>query len=399
MDIGWFGLALAASARFMSVYAIRVGASPTELGLLASLPSLVLLFASALAVRWRRRYPSSTRAVFWPAFGFRLSFLLPVFTPFFPHEWQPVWLILSVTIPALPQGVGSIIFLIMMREAVHDQAMTALVSRRALAMNISVALGAVAFGFWLERVAFPLNYQLMFLFAFVITLVSLWHVNRVRPMIAPVIDAVNHPSVPRIPWRDPAFRRVAFITAIMHIGFFSVFPLMPLYLVDGLGANEGFMALISLAELAAAASVASIACRIVARIGNRSTIALGMSGTALGAFSIALAPGLYYTVPAALLTGASWTLAGIGLFGYFTEHSPKEENSRYTTAYMQVVASSMFVAPLIGSALAENGIELVYVLLIGAGLRLLAALFTDMNGVTHRFRWETLRPHFRGYGA
>ena len=42
MDVAWFGLALAASSRFAQFYAIRLGATPIELGWLAALPSLVL---------------------------------------------------------------------------------------------------------------------------------------------------------------------------------------------------------------------------------------------------------------------------------------------------------------------------------------------------------------------
>src|SRR5690606_23909870 len=121
LDIVWFGLAMPAIDRFREVYAIRLGADANQLTLLASLPALVLLFASSLAGRWMSRYSNSTQAVFWPGIGFRLAFLLPALTAFMPASFQLHWLTLAIILPSLAQGISAVGFVVMMRESVHEK--------------------------------------------------------------------------------------------------------------------------------------------------------------------------------------------------------------------------------------------------------------------------------------
>ncbi|GAB4520915.1 MAG: MFS transporter [Anaerolineae bacterium] len=370
MDIAWFGLALATTSRFLSVYAIQLNASAMELAWITALPSLVMMFSSSLAVWWRRRFTNTIQAMFWPSLGFRLSFLLLVFTPYLPVELQPWWLIVSVTLPAVPQGIGSVLFLVMMREAVQSERLASLVSRRSTAMNVTVAISAVACGFWLENVAFPLNYQIIFFLGFVATLVSLWHVQRVRlqsqiiPPPAPTERRTNS-------WRYPGAWKSAAMTMITHVVYFAILPLTPLYLVDEMGASEGFMAMFGLMELAAGAIMALFTGQMVRTIGNRSTAAIGMVGTAASVVFIAFAPALWMTLISAIVLGASWTAAGIGVFGYVNEQARGEgAGPAHMTVHLQTFALAAFVGPLVASQLVEWGVDLVAVLLLGAASRL-----------------------------
>lgn len=388
MDIAWFGVALATTSRFLSIYAIRVGASPLHLNLLASLPALALLLGTLAGVQWRARYPDSVRAVFWPALGFRLMFLLPVFTPFLPREYQAIWLILSVTLPAIPQGIAGIIFMGLMREAVADERVTALLSRRSLAMNMTLALSALAFGFWLEQAPFPANYQSMFLVAFAASIVSAWYVNRVSTQ--PISFSPKSKDGAN-PWRDRNFHGVALITAITHISFFIAFPMTTLWLMDYLGASEGFVALFGLVELLSAAAASAIMPRFVGRFGNRKMIALGMVGTALGMLIIALASSLPVTLISAAILGASWASVGVGVLGYFVQQTPINETTRYSTAFMQVLHISIALGPLLGNFLFELNQNVLAVLILGSLLRLAAGMLV-VNEQPRLMRRHSLRP-------
>lgn len=378
LDIAWFGLAMPATARFLSVYAIRLDASAALLGWMAALPSLASLLTSTMAGWWRSRHADTMGALKLPALGFRLSFLLPAFTPFFPGEWQTLWLLASVTVPAFASGISSVMFLVMMRQAVLPTQLTALLSQRALAFNLTVAGATLGFGGWLKIAPFPLNYQVMFVVSFALSVLSLLLVLRVRPVMPADRPSADHP--PQNPWRSAAFHRAAFVAALVHVAFFSILAIIPLRLVDELGADEGFMSVFSVVELGAAAAFSAITSRIAARLGNLDTIALGMAGTALAGAVIAVAPNLPLTLISAALSGGMWTMAGICLFGYFSEHAPPESLTRFTTAYNQVVMLSVFVGPLLGSQLAETPLSLTTVLALGAGLRLLAAVIIHWQG-------------------
>ena len=379
LDIAWFGLAVPATSRFLSVYAIRLDASAMLLGWLAALPAIIALATSGLSGWWRKRHATTVQAVAWPGLGYRMTFLLPAFTPFLPADWQPWWLVLSVSLPAIPQGISSVLFLVLLREGVDNTRLTALMSRRSLVFNVTVGVGTLAFGVWLKQAAFPLNYQVMFLAAFAFSLMSYLNVQRVQALAPEPVIPEPGAAAPVKPWKSPAFQRVAFICVIMHISFFTLAPIIPLHLVDGLGADEGFMSIFAVAELAAAAAMAAFTNRIVRRLGTRPTIAAGMFVTAVSSLILALTPYLPVTLIASALSGAGWTVAAISQFAFFSESTPADSLTPYSTLYNQIVMLSIFIGPMIGSQLASNSIDLTAVLLIGTGLRLIAALLIPLD--------------------
>lgn len=372
LDILWFGLALPSVSRFLGLYTIKIDDSPTILGLQSSLPAIIALVTSGLALWWRRKFSTINRALLWPGLGYRLMYLLPAFTPFFPKAWQPIWLIASVSIPAIPQGISSVLFLVLLREAISTpRRLTTLTSRRSMTFNVSVGIATLLFGLWLEQVAFPHNYQIMFVAAFLLSLGSLICVQRTQVLAAEKPPSAAQPAVK--PWRAPAFRRVAVVTMLTHIAASLLWPIVTLRLVEDLGADEGFMSLFSVAELAAAALAAAATDRLVRRMGSLNAITLGMMGTALAALCFALLPDKWLTLPAAALSGAAWTMASISIFGYFSENTPPDALTPYSTRWNQVVMISLFIGPMLGTQLASSiSLSFVAVLLIGAALRALA---------------------------
>ena len=376
-DIAWFGLALAATSRFLSVYAIRVGASATEIGLITALPSLILLFSSSLGGVWQRRYTTRERALSWPGLGMRMMFILPAFTPLLPEHLRPLWLIISISLPAIPQGIAGVVFIDMMRESVSQSTLPKLLSHRALWLNIMLALGALAFGLLLEKAPYPSNYQIMFGVAFLAALLSYKHCYAIRTEPLPT-HGTTHRLSTFSPWKSPKFRQVALVTAVVQLTFTFLVSVTPIFLVKERGATEGFMAIFGMVELGAGAMMAILTPRIVRKIGNRAMIAAMMVGTALAAVIFALAPNLHLILIGAALSGGCWAAAAmIGLFGFFTENTPTENTAAYATAYQQVIGLAAFLGPMIGSLLVSGGISLVTVMLIGAGLRIGSAVVVD----------------------
>ncbi len=379
MDIAWFGLALAATTRFLQFYAIRMGADAMEQGWLTALPSLVLLFATGFSAWWRGRYESSLRALWWPAIGHRFVFLLPALTPFFPDALRLPWLILSATLPAMPQGVAASVFLVMMREAVPNERLTPLLARRALAMNICIIIGALAFGAWLEWAPFPFNYQAMFIAAFICAMMSQWHLAQLRPYRKErELSAVPKPQK-RIGQllRSPHFISVLYITAITHVAFFSMVAVVPMRL-DALGATEGFIALYGIAELAASALAAMTLNFFVSRYGNRTVIAVAMALTGVASLILAFAPSLELTLLAAALSGGAWSSAAVGVLGFFAERT-EDGDIKSTTLWHQAIFLAMFLGPITGTSLVSLGLDIVWVLVIGGALRMLAGALTHIG--------------------
>lgn len=379
MDIAWFGFALATTTRFLSVYAIHLGATASHLTWLTALPALMLLFSSTFSGWWRSRHQNTPRAVLLPSFGFRLNFFLLALTPFLPPAWQPIWLIVSVTLTAIPQGISGVIFLGLMRESITSEHWTQLNSRRHMAMNATIAIGALCAGLWLEQMPFPMNYQVMFIGAFIATMMSLWHVTRVKP----IYDApAPKPTLfDRQLWKSPQIKYMLLMVMLTHIPFFMVYPLVPLQLVEGFQAEESFIAIFGLAELIGGIIIAGFANKWMSRWGQQTIMAMAMVVTGLAVGMIALVPVVWLTLPAAFLLGGSWTLVGIGLMGLIRDGVPAEQSLNYNMIYMQCVGLATFIGPLLGSALMSGGLNLVTVLVFGAVLRVIAG---GVMGLPHK---------------
>lgn len=377
IEVAWFGVAVAATSRFLSVYAIRVGATPIDLGWMTSLPFMFLLISTTISTWWRNRFQHPMRSYFLPSIGFRATFLLPALTPLFPLRFQPLWLIVCVVLPAIPQGISSTIFVTMMRDAIPHERQTPLASKRMMWMSIMSGIGALIFGFWLEHVPFPLNYQVMFLLAFVLALISHWSVMHVKlPQHSITVPAAVIKSK-AAPMRSPVFMGAVMVVVVAHLGFLALASIVPLHMVKNMGADEGFMALYGMAEIAASATICLFTDRIIRKFGSRKVIALGVLCTGIAALTMALTHNLTIVLIAGATSGAAWTASAIAMYGLFVEaikDVPSQDVPRYTTTYNQLVWIAAFIGPMVGSNLANVGVNLIAVMVIGAVMRIVAGM-------------------------
>jgi predicted MFS family arabinose efflux permease len=381
-DIAWFGLALAATTRFLQFFALEMGASAMDLGWLTALPALIVLLTTTLSPWWRRRYDSSIQAVMIPGFIQRLAFLLPAFAPVFPEAWRVPWIVIASTAPMIGQGAVSAIFVLMMRETVDDSQLQRLLTRRHIAMNVTITIGAVAFGLMLEALPFPLNYQIMFVVAFGFAMASQWHLTRLRPLQAEAAsEPVMHRSYRQL-LADPAFRGVIAVLIAGFGAFHLVIAVIPIHLRNGLGATEGYMGVYGGLEVLAGFLAALGLNRLTRRFSNRTLIALSMAATALAVLVVALAPNREIALISALLNGAGWSIAGLCSFAFFAERTAKSD-MHAAMVYHQIIYACIFVAPLMGSWLVDAGLGVVSVLLLGFLVRLLGAAVCEF-GVDQR---------------
>lgn len=378
MDIGWFAIALAATSRYLQFYAIRMGADALELGLMSALPAICLIFSTSLSAWWRDRYSDSIHALWWPSVGYRFIFLLPAFAPFFPIQWRVLWLILAAILPALTQGMSNTIFVVMMRETVSNDAIPSLLARRQFTLNAMLLVGVVGFGILLEILPFPLNYQVMFVLAFIFSMVSQWHLGKLDSLVPPSKPKRKMHQTVRQLLKQNRFQSIAYVTSLSFVGFFSIFAIIPLFLEQSLGADEGYIALYGSAELIAGAAMMFILEPLLRKWGSRTIIACSMFGTGLAALIIALAPSLAIALIGAALTGACWNANNVATLRYFTERTTADDMNA-SMAYHEIVFAAMFIGPLLGSGLASIGLPLTSVLIIGAMLRLAAAILTHFG--------------------
>ena len=372
MDIAWFGFASAASLRFLPYFAIRLGATPLEVGLITSLPALVLFIVNWLSGWWQRRYDNSLSAMLLPTILHRAVFLLPVFAPFFPANLRPIWIVLAVTIPAVGQGVSSTVFIVLMREAVKKEQLALLMARRKFWMSVAIGIGTLLAGLLLESFPFPLNYQVVFCVAAGGSLFSLWHLTRVKVAVHEPLPIVPLARVIAEQVASPSTRSVIYVTLTAFISFYFIVGVIPVHL-EALGATEGFIAIFGVVELLAAAASTIMTTRLVRLLGNRRLAAAAVMVTALAGVILGLTSNLWIALTASVFTGAGWTLADIAIFGFFADHTDTQ-NTGATMLYNAMMYVGISIGPLLGNSLLQVGMSTASVLLLGAGLRIMGGI-------------------------
>lgn len=167
------------------------------------------------------------------------------------------------------------------------------------------------------------------------------------------------------------------VVVVAHIGFLALASVIPLHLVKNMNANEGFMAIYGMAEIAASALICLVTDRIIQKFGSRKVIAIGVLFTGIAAMAMALTHNLTIVLIAGAASGASWTASAVAMYGLFidaTKDVPSQDMTRYTNAYNQLVWIAAFIGPMVGSNLANIGVDLILVMVIGAVMRVVAGI-------------------------
>jgi hypothetical protein len=386
LEIFWASMVIAA-ATFNAAFAIRLGSSNASVGLLTSLPALLAVIISIPAGRFLK---SKTNGKPWllGAIGIhRAGYVLVALLPWLPIRGEVlgpmvVALLILMTAPVHLFNVG---FIPMLGRVIPEERRAAVFTARNVIFNATQGLCTFGFGIWLANVVFPFNYQALYLFGFVTSLLSMYFLIKVQ-----VPDKI--PSVPQPPRtnkltlperakgfasamrRHPHFARITINTFFHGSGLWAATPLYILYYVRVLDAKDDWLGL-----LGTVTSMATICGWLLWRSVMRrwgETVTLKRTIILLGFFPLAV--GLSGSLwPILILAGINGLLVpGVNLSHINTllKVMPAEDREEYTGIYMTGANLGLFIFPLLGVAAANTiGLETT---LIACGILSIAGSFS-----------------------
>jgi MFS family permease len=378
LEIFWAGF-LTAAASFNAPFALRLGATNDQIGLLSSIPALLAIVVTIPAGRFfsqrSRRMPWVTGALF----VYRLGYLLVALIPWLPVAQRGtvlIWVLILFMVPAHFFGVG---WSSMMADVVPEINRARVFALRNILVAVVVTASTFAAGRWLERIAFPINYQVLYIAGFGTSMVSVYYILQVRvPDSVVVAREERQRSTPRQLVQSareafrsqPDFVRLVINTFAHGLGLWMIGPVYVLYYVRGLGATEGWIGLNG--TLASLTPIIGFYLwqRAVRRWGEnrvlrRTIIFVGLYPVLVG-LSPGLTPILFWTALNGLLT------PGVTLshFPMLLKICPAAQRPMYLGLYTTLMNLGAFVMPMLGVSLANRfGFQPV---LIAGGLMCLA---------------------------
>ena len=405
LEIAWFGIVAGSAMAFVAIYAARQGANTFQIGLLSAAPAAVNLIFTLPAGRWLEKQPIGA-VVFRSAVLSRIFYLVWVFLPLLLAPQGQVWALIGLTLLMSIPGTALVVgFNTLFAEAVPSEWRAYVAGIRNALLAITMVTASLLSGQILNRIPFPVNYQIVFGMGFLGAAMSSLHLRFVLPFPGGVVlprvgrslgdrawpgvirtlgDALRTGVGLRFLIRSQGLRLLradvlrspfgGFVAVlfVFHLIQFLPIPLVPLYLVGQLRLSDQEISLGN-ALMQAAVFVGSLQLATLTQwLGSRRLTAFGVVLTSAYPGLIGLSRGLGLFLAASVLGGFAWSLVGGTLNNYILEKVPPGDRPAHLAWYNLVLNAAILLASLIGPFLAGK-LGLSTALILFAISRLFAA--------------------------
>jgi MFS family permease len=375
MDMAWMGVVSGSTLAFLAVYATRQGAVPTQIGLLSAVPGLVNLLFALPAGNWLSKR-SMGRTVFWSSALSRLFYVVFVPLPVLLFPQAQIWVIIIITFLMTIPGTALVVgFNAMFADLVPVEFRGHVVGIRNALISVTATIFTLISGQILDRVQFPLGYQIVFVIGFIGAAFSSLHLYYLSNLAASPkktsateIDRKPNQAVPgrrlvielnllyhrgieslRLDILRGSYAKILLLLFFWHFSQYMTIPCVTLFIVNQLKINDQMIGiangLFNIMVFFGSLKLSQLA----ARYGNKKITGIGILFLSL--FPILTSFGIYTYIAANIIGGLAWSLVGGGLYNYILEKVPGNDRPAYLAWYNLVLNAAILVGSLAGPAL------------------------------------------------
>lgn len=348
-----------ASGTFLPVFLLRLGASPSAIGLLTALPAFT---AFALAIpfgRWlqRRRntvpWYSRLRLIAWSSYG-----VMGIAAALLPRDQAIPVLLLIWGLASVPSTAAFVTFPMVMDGAAGPGGRFDLLGRRWAIAGVSAAIAVAVGGQFLGAVAFPENFEILLIVVSLAGFGSYLQSSRlVIPDQTPVPPAVAGDPRGRVRglWRlivaNRSFTRYEARVLLYTISIGLAMPILPLFYVNEVKAPDVWIGVIGSAASAGSVLGYLIARQLARRRGAALTLLPSLLLGALGPAALALIGWLPAVAAVAFAIGLAGAGAQLALFDQLMRRIPPEHGVTFSSVDQTIQNLVLVIAPNVGGVL------------------------------------------------
>ena len=421
LDTAAQGLVAAGINVFVAVYLVRLGAPNTLVGFLASAPAFGAIFLSIPAGAFLEGRKDLVRVVNVNRAFIRSAYLAIAIVPFAFVGVNAIWpVVILWTLTSIPAAVANPAWTAVVARIIPPHRRPRVNGNRWAILSVITAVGGAGFGWMLDRVSTPLNFQIVFIVSFLGGLLSIYFFGLIRmpddAQRSPSGDLDGGSSAGRFRGPDsamtttrvtskatghvarflpvgeivrmsrhyPDFARFTIAAFVYRIGLNLPVALYSIYAVREAHASNTIIGLQSTAGNLALVASYLLWGQVAARRGHRIVLLAATAGLSFYPFATSLVSNAVWLIPATLIWGAFASGIDVSFFEGLLRTCPPERLQTFIAVNSAVANVVIFFAPIAGTLLADLvGIRAA---LVGAGAISLvgSALFYFLNVAKER---------------
>jgi len=368
----------AGAMSFISIFLVRLDAPTWLVGLYTSLPALVIMLVVLPTGSFVQRQRSLISTACWGRMLFRSIIALFGLLPFLPPTIAPFVLVAARALISVPSSVFMVAFTTVLGQATTAERRPRMLSMRmAISGLFATPLGLLA-GYWLDYASYPLNYQILFLSAFVAGVVSVFVLSRLTLGATPQRhqgrkERAGLREMIALVKGTPAFRSYAVVAFFFRLSISMPMALYPIYRVRTLGCSDSWIGVLLTAQRFVGVLSYFALVRLLTRRKYRRWLWVSCVGVGLYPFTMALARTPAMLLVPAVVGGIFGSGMNIFLTNVLFEVSPEDQRPTFVAANTFLASLAGFVAPMMGTALAD-ATTIGFALIVAGALRTLTGL-------------------------
>jgi len=361
---GIVGVATGGIITFLPVFLARLGASGVTISLLTSLPALITIFlalpAGVIATRWRRIVAVSA---LW-FYVLRFCYLAVALVALLQPALVPALVVIIWALSAIPSTIANSVWYDVVGEAISPRRRPMVNGVRWALTGLVSAISVAGFGQLLQALPFPLNYQIVFLISFLSGMANIWCYSRIEvpdrepaPVRESPLAQLTRPAEILQPLVvNRGFRDLSMVTFVMRIGLNLPVGLWSLFWVHNMQASDAWIGWRATIENVAVMLGYYCWGRVASR--RHYTVVFAVVTVSLGVNVLvaahATASTRWILFFCAFLGGFSSPGIDVSLFEWLLDVMPPDERPRYVAVNTVLANVVIFLAPMIGGALAQQ---------------------------------------------
>lgn len=350
---------------FLALFALALGASKGQVGLLAAVPALLGNVLQIPAARLTERWGNRKLIILVSAAISRFLIILIILVPvIFQGDAAIYAFITLVTLRGLAGSIGVPGWTSIMADITPRRVRGNYFSARNILCSLTALGGTLLAGWLIRRYGFPAGYQLSMAVGAGIGILSLYTFSLIP---VPPLEREQSPpgekqrslrekwqTVQQIFSRYPTFRNYCGTSILWNFAVFLAGPLVAVHYRSNLGGDPGFWGVVTAGNLVAVMIGQRYWGRLVDRFGSKNVMLVGGIGAVLVPFMWWVIPNYELAVLVNFIGGFCWGGYNLAAFNLILEITPERGRTMYIGIYNTVAGLASSIGPLVGGILADS---------------------------------------------